>query len=241
MSMFDEAQSALGRLWWLVMLFGAAVFCVGIFFVASPHETLSTFTVIAGIFLLIDGLLAIGTSIFSRREGRGMLALIGVLSAIAGLVLVKKPFGTLIVFVLVIGVWFIVAGVVRFVAALGEPEGRASSIAIAVLDVIAGIVILSWPGIGVATLAVIIGIVLIVRGALFFVAGWELRRLGHEVRKLTERHIQQPDSRALSGLSRCLHVGPPNPRLIEHAWDPRGGRRGRKSETPIQTVKESPC
>ena len=180
MPMFDEAQSGFGRLWWLVMLFGAAVFCVGIFFVASPHETLSTFTVIAGIFLLIDGLLAIGTSIFSRREGRGMLALIGVLSAIAGLVLVKKPFGTLVVFVLVIGVWFIVAGVVRFVAALGEPEGRASSIAVAVLDVIAGIVILSWPGIGVATLAVIIGIVLIVRGALFFVAGWELRRLGHE-------------------------------------------------------------
>ena len=45
---------------------------------------------------------------------------------------------------------------------------------------IAGIVILSWPGISVATLAVIIGIVLIVRGTLFFVAGWELRRLGHE-------------------------------------------------------------
>ncbi len=188
MSRFDEEHGVLAQLWWLVMLFGAAVFCVGVFFVVSPHETLSTFTVIAGIFLLLDGVLAIGTSIFAKAEGRGMLALIGALSAIAGLVLIKKPFGTLVVFVLVIGVWFIVAGVVRLVAAFGEPEGRATSVAVAILDTIAGIVILSWPGIGLATLAVVIGIVLIVRGALFFMAGWEMRRLGHETSGAPRAH-----------------------------------------------------
>ena len=117
-----------------------------------------------------------------------MLALIGVLSAIAGLVLIKKPFGTLVVFVLVLGVWFIVAGVVRFVGAFGERDGRASSIAVAVLDMIAGIVILSWPGIGLTTLAVIVGIVLIVRGGLFVVAGWELRRLGHDADSSLRAH-----------------------------------------------------
>ncbi len=175
----DEQPSAMAPLWWVVVLFGAAAFCVGIFFVLSPHETLSTFTVIAGIFLLADGVLAVGASIFGHGEGRGMLALIGALSAIAGLVLVKKPFDTLVVFVLILGVWFIVAGVVRLVAAFGEPEGRGASIAIAILDVIVGILVLSWPGIGLATLAVILGIALIVRGALFVMAGWELRRLGH--------------------------------------------------------------
>ena len=180
MPTLDEQQGVLARSWWLVMLFGAAVFCVGVFFVISPHETLSTFTVIAGIFLLVDGVLAIGTSIFARGDGRGVLAMIGVLSAIAGLVLIKKPFGTLVVFVLVVGIWFIVAGVVRLVASFGEPEGRMTNIAVAILDIVAGIVILSWPGIGLTTLAVIIGIVLIARGALFCIAGWELRRLGHQ-------------------------------------------------------------
>ena len=71
-------------LWWLPVLFGAVTLGVGVFFVVSPHETLSTFTIIAGIFLLIDGVLAILGSIFGRGEGRGLLALIGVLSAIAG-------------------------------------------------------------------------------------------------------------------------------------------------------------
>ncbi len=183
-----EEQRTFGGLWWLVMLFGAAVFCVGVFFVVAPHETLSTFTVIAGIFLLVDGIMAIGTSIFARGEGRGLLALVGVLSAIAGLVLIEKPFSTLVVFVLILGVWFIVAGVVRFVAAFEESDGRAASLAIATLDVIAGILILSWPGIGLATLAVIIGIVLILRGAMFVVAGWELRRLGHEANSELRAH-----------------------------------------------------
>ena len=153
-----EELRPLTSLWWLLMLFGVVTLGVGIFFVVSPHETLSTFTVIAGIFLLVDGVLAIFGSIFGRGEGRGLLALIGVLSAIAGLVLIKKPFDTLVVFTLIIGVWFVVAGVVRFVTAFASPEGRNGNIFIAILDVVAGIVILAWPDLGLATLAVIIGI-----------------------------------------------------------------------------------
>ena len=164
-------------MWWLFVLFGVVTLGVGVFFVVSPNETLSTFTVIAGIFLLIDGVLAIFGSIFGKGDGRGLLALIGVLSAIAGLVLIKKPFDTLVAFTLILGVWFVVTGVVRFVVALGSPEGRSGNIVTAIVDLIAGIVILSWPELGLSTVAVIIGIVLIVRGALFIVAGWQLHKL----------------------------------------------------------------
>jgi uncharacterized membrane protein HdeD (DUF308 family) len=174
-----EATTAdpLKSLWWLLILFGVIVFGVGVFFLVSPHETLETFTVIAGILLLLDGVLAIIASIVGRGEGRGLLAVIGVLSAIAGLVLIKKPFDTLVVFTLVFGIWLVVAGVVRFVSAFSEVEGRGGSIAIAVVDVIAGIVILSWPELGLTTLAVIIGIVLILRGILLMAAGWALHRV----------------------------------------------------------------
>ena len=168
-------------LWWLPALFGVVTLGVGVFFVVSPHETLSTFTVIAGIFLLFDGVLAIFGSIFGKGDGRGLLALIGVLSAIAGLVLIKKPFDTLVAFTLIVGVWFVVAGIVRFVVALGSPEGRGGNILTAILDLIAGILILSWPDLGLATVAVIIGIVLIVRGALFVVAGWQLHKLSGDL------------------------------------------------------------
>ncbi len=168
-------------LWWLPVLFGVVTLGIGVFFVVSPHETLSTFTVIAGIFLLVDGLLAIFGSIFGKGDGRGLLALIGVLSAIAGLVLIKKPFDTLVVFTLIVGVWFVVTGVVRFVVALGEPEGRGGNIVTAIFDLLAGIVILAWPDLSLSTVAVIIGIVLIARGALFIVAGWQLHKQSGEL------------------------------------------------------------
>ena len=138
-------------LWWLPVLFGVVTLGVGVFFVVSPHETLSTFTVIADIFLLVDGVLAIFGSIFGKGDGRGLLALIGVLSAIAGLVLIKKPFDSLVAFTLIVGIWFVVTGVVRFVVALGSPEGRGGNILTAIFDFIAGIVILAWPDLGLST------------------------------------------------------------------------------------------
>jgi uncharacterized membrane protein HdeD (DUF308 family) len=95
----------MASLWWLPLLFGVAALGVGIFLVVSTHETLSTFTAIAAIFVLVDGVIATVASIFAGGDGRGLLALIGVLSAIAGLILIKKPFETLVVFTLIVGVW----------------------------------------------------------------------------------------------------------------------------------------
>ena len=177
----DDNLRPVTSFWWLFMLFGVATLGVGVFFVVSPHETLSTFTVIAGIFLLVDGVLAIFGSVFSKGEGRGLLALIGVLSVLAGLVLIKKPFDTLVVFTLIVGVWFVAAGIVRFVVALTSPEERGGNIVTAILDLIAGILILSWPDLGLSTLAVIIGIVLILRGLFFIASGWQLHKLNDDL------------------------------------------------------------
>jgi uncharacterized membrane protein HdeD (DUF308 family) len=169
----------ISSLWWLPVVFGVVALGVGIFFVVSPHETLSTFTAIAGIFLLIDGVIALVGSIFGGGESRGLLALIGVLSAIAGLVLIKKPFDTLVVFAIIVGIWFVVAGIVRFVAAIGEPDRRGANIFVALVDLAIGALILAWPDLGLATFAVLVGIGLILRGLLFAYAGWQLRKLHH--------------------------------------------------------------
>jgi uncharacterized membrane protein HdeD (DUF308 family) len=78
----DDEFRRLASLWWLLVLFGVVAIGVGTFFVASSHETLSTFTVIAGIRLLV-GVLAIVASNFGRGDGRGLLALVGAPRAIA--------------------------------------------------------------------------------------------------------------------------------------------------------------
>ena len=50
--------------------------------------------------------------------------MVGVISAIAGLILIKKPFQSLTVLIVILGIWLVVAGVARFVYAFTTPEGR---------------------------------------------------------------------------------------------------------------------
>ena len=69
----------------------------------------------------------------------------------------------------------------RFVVALASPEARGGNIVTAILDLIAGILILSWPDLGLSTLAVIIGIVLILRGLFFIASGWQLHKLNDDL------------------------------------------------------------
>ena len=176
-----EAIKPIRSIWWLLALFGLISLGVGIYFVASPHETLSTFAVIAGIVLVIDGALAVLASIFGKGDGRGLLATIGVLSLIAGLVLIKHPFTALTVFVLIVGIWLIAAGVVRLIVAIGDKEGRGGNLILSAIDLIAGIAIFSWPNLSLSTLAVIIGIVLIIRGIADIYVGFALRSAFKEI------------------------------------------------------------
>lgn len=164
-------------LWWLGALVGLATFGVGLFLVISPHETLKALTIIAGVLLLVDGAFAIVGALLGPSENRGFLSIVGVLSVIAGLVLVKKPFDTLVVLTLVVGIWFVVAGAVRLVAAFAMIGSKTASIVAACVELVAGIVILSWPELGLATFAVIVGIVMMLRGLLLMYAGWLLHRL----------------------------------------------------------------
>ncbi|CAB4934405.1 unannotated protein [freshwater metagenome] len=166
-------------LWWIFMLFGLLTLAAGIIIVAWPGISLVTLAVIAGIFLLVDGVFAVVSSITADKgaEGRGLLAIIGVLSIIAGIVMVKHPFSTLVTFVIILGLWLILSGIVRFVAAISEPENRGTNITIGAFDVVAGLVILIWPGIGLHTLAILAGIIFIARGIVFFWGGLQLRKL----------------------------------------------------------------
>ncbi len=176
---------ALNRVWWLVALFGLISLGIGIFFVASPNETLSTFTVIAGIVLIIEGAISVLTAIFAKGEGRGLLAIVGVLGLIAGVILVKHPFSALVVFVMIVGIWLLVAGIVRLIAAVADSSARGANLILAIVDAIAGIVILTWPDLSLSTLAVIIGIVLIIRGLASIWLGFAIRSAMKDVTVVT--------------------------------------------------------
>ena len=105
-----------------------------------------------------------------------MLVLLGVLSLVAGLFLVRHPVAGVVVFALLLGFWLIVFGAVRLVEAFGHAEHRAWNAVLGVLEVVAGIVIVAIPDIGVKTLALLVGIAFVLRGLGTAAIGWALRQ-----------------------------------------------------------------
>jgi uncharacterized membrane protein HdeD (DUF308 family) len=163
--------------WWLVLLLGLLCIVAGVIVLFKPSDSLATLAVIAGIFILVDGIFEIAASFSRATLNRGMVAILGVLSVIVGVLLVRHPIAGVAAVALLIGIWLIAFGVVRLVAAFELPEGRTWNIIVAVVEILAGIVIVSSPDIGFATLAVLVGIGFIVKGIAMCALGWQLREV----------------------------------------------------------------
>jgi uncharacterized membrane protein HdeD (DUF308 family) len=159
--------------WWLFVVVGLLSVVAGGILVAKPSHSLATLAVVFGIFLLCDGIVEVVTS-FGHSEGnRALAAIIGLLAIVVGILLIRHPTHAVNAIGLLIGIWLIASGVLRLLRA-GVTGGLLRA-AIAVLEIIVGIVVVSDPHIGYATLAVLLGIWLIVNGLAWIGLGFVVR------------------------------------------------------------------
>jgi uncharacterized membrane protein HdeD (DUF308 family) len=151
----------------------------GILVIVYPDITLGVFAVIAGVNFLFLGAFAIVESIVEDERdtaARVLVAVLGVLGVIAGLVVIRHPGQSLLAVVVVIGIWLVLAGVIDLAQAIADPRDRAARTIAGLLDLALGILILAWPDISLKTLAVLIGIGFVLRGLFWLFAAWALRR-----------------------------------------------------------------
>jgi uncharacterized membrane protein HdeD (DUF308 family) len=173
----DVKQATWG--WWLLVLVGVLSIVAGVIVIFKPGDSLATLAVIIGIYLLLDGILEIASSFFRGTRNRGLVALFGVITAIVGVLLIRHPIGGVAAVALLIGLWLITIGVIRFVTAFEEYEHRMWHAIAGLVEILAGIVIVSTPSIGFATLAILVGIGFILNGIAVTALGWGM----HEVRQ----------------------------------------------------------
>jgi uncharacterized membrane protein HdeD (DUF308 family) len=169
--------SAVARNWWLFVVLGVVCLATGIITIVWPGKTLLVLGVIAGIYLLVAAVLEIIEAIAGEPGNRAFSAILGVLALIAGIICIRRPGESLLALVIVLGVFLIASGVMHIVFAFGDGGPRWGSIVLGALDGIIGIVILAWPGIGLATLAVFFAVTMLIRGAFSVVIGFKLRKL----------------------------------------------------------------
>jgi uncharacterized membrane protein HdeD (DUF308 family) len=160
--------------WWLYMLVGLLSVVAGGILVAKPSHSLATLAVVLGIFLLIDGIMELVMSLGHAEADRALAAIVGVLAIVIGILLIRHPTNAVNAIGLLIGIWLVAAGVVRLLRAIAV-SGGLLRMAIAVLEIIVGVVVVSDPHIGYATLAVLVGIWLIVNGLAWMGLGFVVR------------------------------------------------------------------
>lgn len=167
--------------WWLLVLVGALSIAAGVIVLFQPGDSLATLAVIVGIYMLLDGILEIASSFYRGTRNRGLVALFGVITAIVGVLLIRHPVAGVAFVALLIGLWLITIGVIRFVTAFEEAEHRTWHAIAGLVELIAGIVIVATPEIGYATLAVLVGIGFILNGMAVSALGWGMRQIRSEV------------------------------------------------------------
>jgi uncharacterized membrane protein HdeD (DUF308 family) len=178
--MIDSTSSAtalerIAGAWWVLLLLGLLGIAAGVIVIALPGISLTALAWVSGVYLLFDGLLHVVASLSRQAQNRGLTALFGVLSVVAGLFLVRHPIAGVVGIAVLLGIWFVAFGLVRFIDAFDRPEGRTWQLLLAVLEVIVGVIIVASPDIGVASLALIVGVGYLLRGIATAAIAWGLR------------------------------------------------------------------
>jgi uncharacterized membrane protein HdeD (DUF308 family) len=168
--------------WWLVGLLGLLAIAAGVLAIVYPNITLLALGLIVGIYLVIAGVAYVSLASLDNQtaSGRVLRVLVGFLSILAGLVCLVRPGAGVLALLIVLSFWFILVGVADLARAIDVREHRVISVLLGIVSIAAGVIIVANPDIGLATLALLAGIGLIVRGTVEVVAAGWMYRLGHQ-------------------------------------------------------------
>ncbi len=177
----SDTLAGIGGAWGWAVFFGVVSVITGILVMVWPEATLVVVAVLFGIQLLIGGIFRfVAAFAFSDEAGgaRVLTAILGILSALIGLYLLRHLGLTLATMALVLGMFWIIHGAVEtFTAIANRGSGsRWVSLLSGILGIIAGIIVFAYPGISLVALTWILGFWLIMFGLLQLVTGFRTRR-----------------------------------------------------------------
>lgn len=171
----------LSRYWWMVALRGLLLLLFGLAAIAWPGVTLTVLVLWIGAGFLVNGALVLGAAIVGRDvQGRGWLVLDGLLGIGAGILTFLYPGITGLVLLWLVAGWAILSGALQIAVAVqfrkvirGEwMLGLAGA-----LGIVFGVLLIARPGVGLLTLALLIGWFALFYGALLIALGFRLRGL----------------------------------------------------------------
>ncbi len=167
--------------WWMLTVRGVALLLFGLVAVFWPGLTLVTFVYLFSAFLLVSGLVGVITALVSiGNKGWFVGLLMGLLELGVGLYLVRHPLVSFATLILLLGLSFIVRGVIEVVSALsGNDMATSKTLAIigGLLGVIVGVMVLNQPAASGVVFVWLVGLYALLMGPVVIALSLDAKKL----------------------------------------------------------------
>jgi uncharacterized membrane protein HdeD (DUF308 family) len=167
--------------WGLVLTYGLVTIGLGLVLVLWPEQTLKVLAILIGIQLVITGIFRLVLAVASRHvdgSTRAIAGMFGAFALVLGLLCLRSPLQTVLVIGMILGVWWLAAGVTDIVGALRSREShrRGWDLALGVLSVLAGGFLLVNPEVSLGVLVIVVAVWMFSYGFIAVAAAVMLRR-----------------------------------------------------------------
>jgi uncharacterized membrane protein HdeD (DUF308 family) len=171
--------------WRIPIAFGVLSVALGVTVVVWPGHTIGALTAMFGVFLLVVGVYRFAHAFHLRgghTSSRVAAVILGLLAVLLGIVCLINLFATASAFAIVVGAFWMVAGLIMIFAGWRRQDiptraGRAATIITGVCNVIIGLLIEFFPVLGLLFMALLLGFYLVFLGISAIMTGLAVRRL----------------------------------------------------------------
>lgn len=165
--------------WKVVLAIGLVHVFMGAALLFWPSATLTVIVIIVGIELILSGVLRMLVAAGDAElDARLLRAVLGLVSVVVGLLVMREPLRSLAVVVGLLGVFWVLWGLVELFISL-TPAASETRIPLAVeggIAVVGGLLLLAWPELTVRGLTILVGVLLLVGGLATTWSAWQMRR-----------------------------------------------------------------
>jgi uncharacterized membrane protein HdeD (DUF308 family) len=162
--------------WWLVLLWGIFAVIIGALFLAYPLKSLMASIVFLGVYWFIGGIFTLFAA-FMQETDRGWKILIGIISIIAGLVILAYPLYSFLIlpalFIIFVGIWALIVGAVKIYQGFAGKDWGA--VILGIISIIFGFLLLGSPYVAAALIPYIFGGFAVVGGIAAIVVSFMVR------------------------------------------------------------------
>ncbi len=180
-------------LWWLMLLSGIALLLFGLATIVWPGITLVTLSVLFAIYVIVAGVMDILVSIGSITEKKGwfLTLILGVAEIATGVYILKIPGMALEVFILAVGITFMIQGVLTIIASIVDTTDmklRILEIITGILGIAAGFIVFRNPVSAGIAFTWVLGVYGLIAGTMRIAAALSLKQTAEELGEIVENH-----------------------------------------------------